>query len=944
MRFYEDLSKISKNREAQRSYYIPYDSLEKALKGDRAESAFYNCLNGDWNFKFYERDIDVPEKIDSWDTIPVPSCWQLHGYERPIYTNVLYPYPVDPPYVPDENPCGVYMKKFDIDADWGKRQAYIVFEGVSPCVELYVNGEFVGYSQVSHMQAEFDITPFVKEGENELVAKVYKWCSGSYLEDQDFFRFNGIFRDVYLLSRESEHIKDIDITADCKNICVSCPDYEIYDMDGNIADLENPVLWNAENPYLYTVVVKGKTEFIPIKVGMREVSVSDKYELLINGTPVKLKGVNHHDTDAHKGYTMSDADLRLDLEKMKELNINTIRMSHYPPTPEFLNMCDEMGFYVIDEADLEMHGFAMRNTGCVWDDPERPDEWIHNLPEWEDSFIERASRMVERDKNHPSVIIWSTGNESGHGLNHRKMIDWIKNRDNSRLIHCEDASRKNHFDVVDIFSRMYVSVPDLEEKFINNPVLRHPVFLCEYAHAMGNGPGDVHDYVELMYKHPKFIGGCIWEWADHTVIENGVPKYGGDFGEITNDKNFCCDGLVFYDRSFKAGSLNTKYSYQNFASEYKDGKLFITNRYDFTNLNAYDFKIELTADGEVVREATVKVDAEPASTVEVAVPFEVDAESKLGTYLNIYQLDNGYERGFVQHEISASAAEVELGKPAALTEDCKEIKVVAGNVTYTLSKLYGSIASIKKDGSELLAEPMKLTLWHAPIDNERLLKNVWGLFDNTWSGINVNKAFNKVYSCSVDGNCVVVNGSIAGVGRAPIIYYTTTYSFYDNGVVKVDVKGEPSTRIKCEFLPRIGYEFTLNKPNDSFEYFGMGDGENYCDMCYHAKMGKYRSSASGEYVPYIMPQEHGNHINTKYLKMDCGVEFVAATKFEFNVSEYTSDALTKATHIDELVKNGKTNVRIDYKTSGIGSHSCGPDLMEQYRVKHEPFEYSFYIK
>ena len=379
MRIYENPKKLSENREDQRSYYIPYDSLEKALIGDRSKSEFYHLLNGNWNFKYYERDIDVPDVIDSWDTIPVPSCWQLFGYDKPGYTNVNYPIPVDPPYVPDENPCGVYKTTFNINENWNERKTYIVFEGVSSCVFVYVNGKYVGYSQGSRLQAEFDITNYVKQGENELVCKVLKWCMGSYLEDQDCFRLNGIFRDVYLLSREQNHIKDIDIGADCKNIYVSHNDYEIYDMDKNIADLSNPVLWNAENPYLYTVIVKGKTEFIPIKVGMREIKISKNNELLINGVSVKLKGVNHHDTHPAKGYTMSDDDLRYDLERMKELNINTIRMSHYPPTPEFLNMCDELGFYVVDETDLEMHGFVTRNTSVGWDDVENKEEWLHSL-------------------------------------------------------------------------------------------------------------------------------------------------------------------------------------------------------------------------------------------------------------------------------------------------------------------------------------------------------------------------------------------------------------------------------------------------------------------------------------------------------------------------------------------------------------------------------------
>ncbi len=947
MRNYENTKRLHENREPQRSYYIPYESLEAALEGNKNKSEYYKLLNGEWDFKFFKRDIDVCGNITDWDKIPVPSCWQLHGYEAPWYTNVNYPYPVDPPYVPDENPCGVYRRYFEIDDNWESRETYIMFEGVSSCLELYINSEYVGFSQGSHMQSEFNISKYLKKGSNEIVVKVMKWCFGSYLEDQDFFRFNGIFRDVYLLSREKNHIKDIDVSADDKNIFVSCGNYEIYDSDGNIAELDNPILWNAENPYLYTVVVKGKTEFIPIKVGMRTVAVSDKFELLINGVSVKLKGVNHHDTHPYKGYTMSDEDIRNDLLKMKELNINTIRTSHYPPTAEFLNMCDELGFYVIDEADIETHGFALRNTGYGYDDTLRPNDWTSNMPEWKGAYLERAERMVERDKNHPCVIIWSTGNESGHGQNHRSMIKWIRNRDSSRLIHCEDASRQGYTDIPDIFSGMYWSIDDLK-KHINNKMLEHPVFLCEYSHAMGNGPGDVHDYMEVMYANPKYIGGCIWEWTDHTVVVDGVPKYGGDFGELTHDSNFCCDGLVFHDRSFKAGSLNAKYCYQYFTTKFKNNRLFITNRYDFTNLNKYDFKLELSVDGKVLEEKNIKIDAKPRKTVEIDIPFDMNRDAKFGVYLNLYQYENGYERGFVQHEINAVKPEIELDEGfTAFTEDKYNIYAQANGTKYTFSKLYGNFVSIVKNGKEMIDDQVRLTLWRAPTDNDRHMKYRWGLYEDNIAAENLNRLFSKIYECKIDQNKIIVSGSLSGISREPIFRYKSEFEFFKNGTVKVTLNGKVKDAFKLEendYLPRLGYEFTLKKANDSFTYFGMGDKENYCDMHYHAKMGMYESNAKKEYVNYIVPQEHGNHTNAKMLNMGCGLEFTADDRFEFNVSEYTSEALTEAKHIDELVKNGKTNLRIDYKVSGIGSNSCGPALLEKYRLNERKIKFSFYIK
>ena len=506
MRVYEDFSTRSENREEQRAYYIPYDSLEKALNGKKEDSLYYKLLNGKWKFKYFERDIDYSEEINGWDLISVPSCWQSLGYEKPGYTNLNYPYPIDVPYVPDDNPLGVYERTFMIDKDWKKKETFIVFEGVSSCAFLYINGKYVGYTQGSHLQAEFDISPYIKQGENTIRVKVLKWCLGSYVEDQDFFRFSGIFRDVYLLSREKKHIKDVYIKADDKEISVSADNYEIYDMEGNkVENLDNPILWNAENPYLYTVVVKGKTEYIPFKVGMRKISISEDKELLINGTSVLLKGVNHHDTHPDNGWCMTDEEIYKDLSLMKELNMNTVRTSHYPPTPEFLNMCDELGFYVIDEADVETQGFISRvgSHPFVYDPEDTA--WPCSDPRFSEMFVERMKRMIERDKNHPSVIMWSTGNENAFGMNHIKMIEWGRERDSSRLYHSEDASRKGDNRYVDVISYMYPGYEDLE-KLANDDNLDKPVFFCEYAHSMGNGPGDVYDYMEYFKKHKKLIG------------------------------------------------------------------------------------------------------------------------------------------------------------------------------------------------------------------------------------------------------------------------------------------------------------------------------------------------------------------------------------------------------------------------------------------------------
>jgi len=951
MREYEDLSKISINREKQRAYYIPYDTLDKALEGDRSKSMFYRLLNGKWKFNYYKNEDEIPEEITKWDIVDVPSNWQMTGYEKPYYVNMNYPHPVNPPYVPDDNPVGIYETYFEIDTEWAKRETYIIFEGVSSCVYLYINGKFVGYSQGSRLQAEFNITKYLKNGENILRAKVMKWCSGSYLEDQDCFRMNGIMRDVYLLSRESGHIKDIEVKADSKNISVSCSDYEIYDGFEKIESLENPILWNAEKPHLYTVIVKGKTEFIPIKVGMRDIKISEQNELLINGQSVKLKGVNHHDTHPETGSVMSDEALRLDLEKMKELNINTVRTSHYPPTPEFLNMCDEMGFYVIDEADCESHGFGPRKGHEFYNWNVLEDEFIGNMPEWEESFLDRIERTVERDKNHACVIMWSIGNETGYKKHQRTMTRWVKNRDSSRLVHAEDASktsmRHNTADYLDadVYSGMYLSV-DFIDKYCSNPKCDMPLFLCEYSHAMGNGPGDTYDYVKRMYKYDNFIGGCIWEWADHTVIEDGVRKYGGDFGELIHDENFCCDGLVFPDRSFKAGSLNAKYSYQYYDTRFEDGKLIVTNYYDFTNLNEFEIKISLICDGTVTEEKKIKTDIEPHGEKKIELDFTYPSDCCYGVFINTELTDsNGRCAAITQHRLEIPTSPVTTGdNNVRIREDKARFYVDYNDISYVINKRHASFESIKKCGKEQLLEETKLTVWRAPVDNDRRVKEKWGLSPENNVPVNLNKIFSKVYFCKAYENKILIKGSLAGVGRAPFLNYTSEYEFYSDGTVKIKLIADVEEWIKT-YLPRLGYEFKLSDENAAFKYFARGNGENYCDMYRHAPVGMYSSTAADEYVDYIMPQEHGNHTECKMLSVTNGLKFLTNSVFEFNVSKYTSEELTIGKHSNEIKPFGGTNIRIDYRVSGLGSESSyEPPLIKEYRLDEQHIEFEFFIK
>lgn len=932
MRKYENINLIHENTMPPRSHYIPYDSLKKALDGDKSKSDFYILLNGDWDFAYFSRDIDCPEKITQWDSVKVPSCWQMTGYEKPYYTNVNYPYPVDPPYVPDDNPVGVYRRFFDIDKKQAENENYIVFEGVSSCVELFINGEYVGFSTVSHSTSEFKVE--LKKGKNEIIAKVYKWCVGSYLEDQDFFRNNGIFRDVYLLSRNKGHLFDIDIRFDSKGIYYD-GNYTVYDAEMKPADLSSPVLWNAEQPYLYTVVIEKAGEFIPVKVGLRNQSVSDKGELLINGVSVKLKGVNHHDTHPTDGYAMSPDFMRDELLKMKELNINCIRTSHYPPQPTFLELCDELGFYVVDEADIETHGIANRAIGWGYDES---DMWPCRNAMWRDAFKDRAERLFERDKNHTCVIMWSLGNESNYGENFTLMSEFIHNREKEkegikRIVHYEGAHINNtelkDRDTVDVVSKMYWDTAKMVEYHTKSGD-RRPLFLCEYSHAMGNGPGDLTDYWNVIENNPYMIGGCIWEWADHVAPdENGRFCYGGDFGEETHDGNFCCDGLVFNDRTFKAGSAEAKYTYQPMKTEYKNKILTVYNKYDFTDFSGYTFVAEVVSDDRVLYTKELKLETKSHGSSDVKLDFDFESiDCRYGAYLNICMKKDEKIIAHTQHKLSDGKSLCFKDKKGAkIVTDGEYAIILCNGFQYKFNLHYGYI----EDLNGYLKSPAKLSVWRAPTDNDRVIKQKW--YDE-----NYNKVHSKVYDVKTDGNVITVKGGLASVSRMNFLNYVLTYTFFADGSIDVSLSGEFDQ--KRTFLPRLGFEFSADESD--FKYFGYGPYESYVDMHHGSKMGMYESTAENEYVNYIKPQEHGNHYNTKYLKFGC-FEFVSECGFEFNISKYTADELESKKHNFELEKSKFANVRIDYKVSGIGSGSCGPQMVETYQLNDKKIDWKFSI-
>ena len=936
MRFYENPKKTYENREKQRAYYIPCAEAE------------YKSLNGEWDFAYFA-DSDFATEPEKWDKISVPSCWQILGYENPNYTNINYPYLCDMPYVPNINPMGVYQKTFLVENV--ENDHYVVFEGVSSCAVLYINGEYVGFTQGSHLQAEFDITKFVKKGENTIRVNVYKWCAGSYMEDQDFFRFNGIFRDVYVLSRPKGHIKDIDIKTEKNKRVVVKADKEakmtLLDKDTVIGEktgkkcvfeVENPKLWNTENPYLYTLKIECAGEIITQRVGIRTISVSKKKELLINGTPVKLKGINHHDSTPNNGWCMTDEEILNDLKLIKSLNMNCVRTSHYPPHPKFLEYCDELGLYVVLECDNETHGILRRkaNVGYSYDMEENA--WPMNHPDWKNEHVNRMERTYMRDRNHASVIMWSAGNECGFGENGIAMCEYIRSVDKERLFHAESATGLGMHQYTDVFSKMYPELHDLV-KFIDDKEIDIPVYLCEYSHAMGNGPGDVWEYMELVHKYPKFIGGCVWEWCDHTVIVDGVQKYGGDFeGELTHDENFCCDGLVFSDRSFKAGTYEVKNAYLPIRFEFKNGKLRITNHFDFTSFSDYIVNYKIRIDGITVEEKNLSLDLAPKKSTTVITDTNPN-ECKLGASIDVTLIDpDGVELGTLSQIIECKKiASQKDNSPAVLTEDAHYVYASGDGFKYRFNKQRAGFDSIVINGEEHLVAPMKIGMFSAIIDNHRGLIPLWSN-QNIWQGENLDVAFTNVRGVTVKGNTIVAECAYGGVSRLPVFIYKLKATVFANGRVAFELTGD--VRKEAIWLPRLGFEIALNKKYQEFKYFGEGPLESYVDMHHHARQDFFVSDVDAEYVNYVRPQDHGYHSRTVEAEIG-GLKFTGKNSFNLNVSKYSIDQLWKAKHTDEIGESYATHVRIDYKFSGIGSGSCGPWTHPKYRFNDKKIKFAF---
>ena len=952
-------------------YFIPFAKTQNPFES-RYNSQRMELLNGDWSFTYYESIVDMPDdfiSVKSGNTIPVPSNWQLHGYDKPQYTNVCYPITYDPPYVPDDIPVGVYSRSYNHTPDSVRK--ILTFEGADSCLYLYINGEFCGYTQVSHMTSEFDITDKLHEGENEITVAVLKWCDGTYLEDQDKFRLSGIFRDVYVLSRPEKRLRDYlvrTILADDMKSAVleftafgSDAKISLSDSNGNIVSegvaidgakveipVESPYLWSAETPYLYNLVIETEDEIIGEKVGFRKICVENGV-LKINGRAVKFRGVNRHDSYPDTGYYASVEQMKKDLDLMKRHNINGIRTSHYPNSPIFYQLCDEYGFYVIDEADLEMHGCVevFNDFKWSWDKGYNGIALLASDERFREAILDRARLMLSRDMNRPSVVIWSLGNESGYGTNLRAMAEYIKTCDNSRLVHYESVHKLDDTsdDVLDMVSRMYASPEDMQN-FLKDENETRPFIQCEYCHAMGNGPGDLEDYHNAFHSHERFCGGFVWEWCDHGFslgkTEDGKEKYGygGDFGERHNDGNFCMDGLVYPDRRPHTGLLELKQVYRPVRVEKgaDDSTFILRNLLNFTNAgDILDGRYEITYDGGKYAEGTFSFSIPPMGETEIKIPEAAKAYVKTAYIRFIFTEKNdtlwcekGYEVCFDQLMLRKTEKQSEAVSESAVsyTEKPLDFEITAGKNTYVFSKRTGTFTSIKNNGTELLTKPVAFNFFRAPTDNDSMRGD--------WYRAHLHDYITKVYSTEIRNEEnkieILTRLSFGWSMYQPFAYADVTYTVSECGI---NVSCELETTNKVDFLPRFGLRLFVPKSFDKVSYFGYGPHESYIDKHRASYMGNFSALVSEMHEDYTRPQENSSHYGCEYMILTDGnvnFRFEAGEDFSFNASEYTQEELSSKRHNFELEKCTDNVICIDYRMAGTGSNSCGPVLNEKYRL------------
>lgn len=988
------------NRMPARAHFLTFPSKEKALLNNNRYTHAFKNLNGVWKFMFLDAPEYSPEgffnsdfDVTKMDDITVPGNWQLQGYGKMHYSDLWYNFPINPPYVPTENPTGIYKRTFFVEESYRDKKIIIRFCGVDSAYHLWINGKEVGYSKVARNESEFDITDLIRVGEeNDVTVRVYQWSDGTYLEDQDMWWESGIFRDVELIGVPKDGINDYKVIADLddeykngifkveaflrttKEVNVT---FELVDAGENtvftktvvakegkacidevIADVNH---WTAETPYLYklfmTVEDDGQIiEVIPQNVGFRNIRLNGE-TFLVNGVAIKFKGVNRHDYSPQNGRVVSREEIEKDIILMKQFNINAIRTSHYPNSYYLYDLCDEYGMYLIAETDLECHGFEL--TGDY--------KWITDDPSWELAYVSRMTRMIERDKNHPAIIFWSLGNESAFGCNFRKMTDVAHEMDPTRLVHYE-----GDFDVesADVYSTMYTWIENPKKPYLMKDIIeksKKPHIHCEYCHAMGNGPGNLKDYQDLVYAHDKLQGGFVWEWFDHGIesfTESGEKyyRYGGDFGDDPSNKDFCIDGLIMPDRTPSPGLYEYKKVIEPItttAVDIQKGIINLLSRYDFANLDRFNLVYKVMEDDVILQTGFMAVPSiEARANKDITLPYDLSAiKVKPGAhyYVNIsYQLREDTSYASSGHELATAQFELPLYKegivvrPEGILNVEKEhttLHVKGANFSLDFNLVNGNLMNIVRDGMQVLSKGPRLTLWRAPISNDMeiidKLKKVYFLHLEHEVVMNIDY--------HMEGNILKVEVDTINSTTNSAWHFKTKYVYTvcPSGDILIDVEGTPSGRVDLapDMLPRIGVSMHLDKSMEHVRYFGMGPGENYADSKEAAQMGLYANTVDGLFTNYVIPQENGNHMGCKWVSMtnDRGMGLLASTEgdFNFSASWYEDKDLDDAKHTCDLVKRDYIVFNVDYKQNALGTNSCGQWQLDKYRAKFEDFKLSF---
>ncbi len=1007
-RYYENLSVLHENTMPARAYYIPASRRMDNLVEHREESDRMQLLNGTWKFQYFNSIYDIQDSFfeknydtENFDEIQVPSVWQMAGYDTHQYTNIRYPFPFDPPYVPQDIPCGAYVHTFEYSRDEKAPKSFLNFEGVDSCFYVWINGSYIGYSQVSHMTSEFDVTDVLQDGTNTVAVLVMKWCDGSYLEDQDKFRMSGIFRDVYILKRPKQAISDYHIKTRIEdmlakveiemkfysplNVKISIEDRNgavvalgsIAEEGTAVLEIASPELWNTENPYLYKLILETENEVIVDHIALRKIEIKDQV-IYLNGQKIKFRGVNRHDSDPVTGFTINPEQITTDLTLMKQHNFNAIRSSHYPNAPFFYEMCDKYGFMVIDEADIEAHGPFMiyRKEDTDYNRFKRWNEKIADDPVWEEAIVDRVKLMVERDKNRFCIVMWSMGNESAYGCNFEKALEWTKNFDPDRITQYESARYRNYdetydYSNLDVYSRMYPALSEIQEYLDKDG--SKPFLLVEYCHSMGNGPGDFEDYFQMIQDNDKMCGGFVWEWCDHAIAhgtaENGktIYAYGGDHGEEIHDGNFCMDGLVYPDRTVHTGLLEYKNVYRParvISYNKESGELVLHNYMDFDDLKDYvKISYELTQDGLVISkgilpEFSVAPHGEGKTNLKINVPENGKCYLKLIYHLKkeLPLLDEDHILGFDEIEVSKEDTKCKLAEKwipktvvdseLQVNENDTQIHIKGREFAYTIDKRTALFTEMKFAGREYLNHPMELNIWRAPTDNDMYIKS-------EWKKAHYDKAYTRAYTTEVvqgkHGVKITSHASVVAETVQKILDVTITWKIEAAGKIDADIAVTKDDEFPD--LPRFGVRMFLDKKLSAVRYFGMGPQESYCDKHQAASHGLYQANVDDLHEDYIRPQENGSHYDCEYVELNnsrYGIVVSAENAFSFNASYYTQEELEEKTHNYELTESDSVVFCVDYALNGIGSNSCGPVVLEQYRFDDVLFRFQFtlipYIK